>query len=513
MMLLHATGLTKRYGGVCALDDVDLSLSPGEILGLLGANGSGKSTLTSIVAGENRPDDGDVHVDGQPLRLGHPEHARKLGVVVAHQHPELAPDIPVWENVFLGAENTSSLRLLDNKTSRARAFSALSTLKADWDVGRLTGGLTAAEQQLVEIAKAMALNPRVLILDEPTAALASPEVAHLMVAIRKIAEAGTGVIFISHRMAEIEALCSRVQVLCNGKTAGHMEVRRALDVDRVLSWMSGGRGDNPAKDPAVPVRRENEGARTSRTGRVAGVPALRVQHLTVSHRIKDVSLEAYPGEILGVAGLQGHGQEELLDTIAGLLPCRSGTVELNGIRIDTGSPRRMIRHGVCLVPNDRHRQGLWLDHSVAFNLAQVGINFSPDPWRLRRKSIAAFVTRVVVQLRIKIGSIDAPVSTLSGGNQQKVVIGRWLQADTKVLLLSDPTKGVDIMARHEIYEAIRALAAKGTAVIVYASDTEELCSVCDRLIVMFEGGVVQQLLKEDISEARVTSALFGRGEA
>jgi ribose transport system ATP-binding protein len=219
------------------------------------------------------------------------------------------------------------------------------------------------------------------------------------------------------------------------------------------------------------------------------------------------------GEILGVAGLQGHGQQELLDALAGYRKLDGGEIALNGAPLTVRSPRHMIDAGVCLVPNDRHRQGLWLDHSVEFNLAQVAANFQSEPWRLRRQRMRRFVDFAVSRLRIKTADVRQPVRALSGGNQQKVVIGRWLERQVKVLLLSDPTKGVDVIARKEIYEAIGALTEVGAAAIVYASDTDELLAVCDRLIVMYEGRVVAQLEGPEMNEARVTSALFGRSAA
>jgi ABC-type sugar transport system ATPase subunit len=241
--------------------------------------------------------------------------------------------------------------------------------------------------------------------------------------------------------------------------------------------------------------------------------ALSARGLRAGARLRGVEFELRQGEILGVAGLQGHGQEELLDALAGYRKLDDGEITLDGAPIAVRSPRQMIDAGVCLVPNDRHRQGLWLDHSVEFNLAQVAANFQREPWRLRSASIRQLVDFAVKRLRIKTSDARQPVRALSGGNQQKVVIGRWLDRRIKVLLLSDPTKGVDVIARKEIYEAIGALTEAGAAAIVYASDTDELLAVCDRLIVMYEGRVVAQLEGPDMNEARVTSALFGRSAA
>ena len=513
MSALIAKGLTKRYGGVLALDGASLTLAAGEVLGLLGANGSGKSTLSGILAGDRKPDEGTIESNGAALVAGSPKAARAAGIAIAHQHPGLAPDLPVWENVFFGAEECHAGRFLDRPRMRERAMQLLESLRPGWDIEASAGSLTAADQQLVEIARALALAPRILILDEPTAALAAAEVESLMRVVRNLTARGTAVVFISHRMAEIEALCDRVMVLCNGRPVGELAVRGQLDERRVLEWMGGaaggaaaahvhdgklGRGDPSRDDAQRPV-------------------ALEVRGLRAGARLRGVDFALKRGEILGIAGLQGHGQEELLDALAGFRVPDAGQVSVSGPSgtktIVPHSPRQMIAAGVCLVPNDRHRQGLWLDHSVEFNLAQVDVNFQRDAWRLRRAPLRRFVDEVVGRLRIKTSDVRQPVRDLSGGNQQKVVIGRWLNRAIDVLLLSDPTKGVDVIARREIYEAIGALADAGTGVLVYASDTEELLAVCDRLIVMYEGRIVAELKGEEMTESRVTSALFGRNAA
>jgi ribose transport system ATP-binding protein len=516
MSLLTAQGITKRYGGVVALDDVSLELNAGEVLGLLGANGSGKSTLSSVLAGDNRPERGTLALDGVELAAGSPRAARAAGIAIAHQHPGLAPDLPVWENVFLGAEVCKAGRFLDQASARRRAGELLSSLRANWDLDSSATSLNAADQQLVEIAKALALEPRVLILDEPTAALAAAEVDSLIRVIRALAARGTAIVFISHRMAEIEALCDRVLVLCNGRHAGELQVGSQLDEARVLAWMGGVAGGAAAAHVHEGARRRPQrlaSASTAATSVTSYGVALRVRGLRAGARLRGVDFDLRHGEILGVAGLQGHGQEQLLDALAGYRKPDAGEITLDGLPLVPRHPRQMIEAGVCLVPNDRHRQGLWLDHSVEFNLAQVGANFERQAWRLQRPAMRRFVDDVVKRLRIKTSDVRQPVSALSGGNQQKVVIGRWLDRNVKVLLLSDPTKGVDVIARKEIYEAIGMLADSGAAVVVYASDTDELLAVCDRLIVMYEGRVVAQLEGSDMNEARVTSALFGRSAA
>ncbi|CAB3798403.1 sugar ABC transporter ATP-binding protein [Pararobbsia alpina] len=553
MTLLSVRNVTKRYGGVTALASVDLEIEAGHVLGLLGANGSGKSTLSGVISGETRPDEGSVLVDGQPLPRGTPRAARQAGIVIAHQHPGLAPDLPVWENVFLGAERCMSGGFIDRRAARREAADALETLRAGWDIDVPAGTLGAADQQLIEIAKALVLRPRLLILDEPTAALAAAEVDALIGMVKALAAQGTAIVFISHRMAEIEALCDSVVVLCNGKRIGQLEVGGSLDEARVLQMMggiAGGAADTDATPPEATVHlvatsatapgaraatsATTPGARaatapsdfaaTGSTRQAADVGAsstpaesrplvMTVRGLKAGRRLAGADLTLRRGEVLGVAGLQGHGQDELLDALAGFLPHEAGEVVLDGETIMPRSPRQMISCGVCLVPNDRHRQGLWLDHSVEFNLAQVRVNFDRHAWQLRRTELRTMVADVIDRLRIKTSNPRQPVRALSGGNQQKVVIGRWLDRDVKVLLLSDPTKGVDVIARKQIYQAIHALAESGVAILLYASDTDELLAVCDRLLVMYEGRVVSELEGPSMNEAQVTRASFGRSAA
>jgi ABC-type sugar transport system ATPase subunit len=302
-----------------------------------------------------------------------------------------------------------------------------------------------------------------------------------------------------------------------------MAVSERIDEAQVIAWMGGTGGGAAAahvhehahkQEVRASSLKRPEGALNS-TGDAAPEPALSARGLQAGARLRGVDFDVRPGEILGIAGLQGHGQEELLDALAGYRKLDEGHIKLHGAPLIPRSPRQMIAAGVCLVPNDRHRQGLWLEQSVEFNLAQVGVNFEKHAWRLQRVSIRRFVDDVVARLRIKTSDVRQPVRTLSGGNQQKVVIGRWLDArvNVKVLLLSDPTKGVDVIARKEIYEAVGMLADAGAAVIVYASDTAELLAVCDRLIVLYEGRVVAQLEGNDMNESQVTSALFGRSAA
>ena len=494
MSLLAAHGITKRFGGAVALDGAALDARAGRTLGLLGANGSGKSTLARIIAGEVGPDAGRILIDGQEVTHGSPQAAAARGIVIAHQHPSLAPDLPVWENLFLGAERCGPGGFVRRRESRRMARALLDGLGAQVDVDQPAGMLTAAGQQMAEVARALSRQPRLLILDEPTAALAAAEVSRLFAAVRGLTASGAGVIFISHRLQEVEDICDSILVLRNGRHVGAWDTAGRLDERRILELMTG----DPEAAPRPPARR------------TVGEAVLRLEGVRSSGTVRGVDLEVRRGEIVGLAGLQGQGQEELLEVIAGFRRLDDGSLLHRGERVAPRLPRDMIRRGVCLVPNDRHRQGLFMDRSVGENLGYVRVCLDRRPWRLPRPELRAFAEQAIRRLLIKTEGPGQPVSALSGGNQQKVVVGKWLAAEISVLLLSDPTKGVDVHARTEIYATLGELAAGGSAVLVFASDVQELLAHCDRILVMFEGRVVEVLAGAAMSERRVMAAAFGK---
>ena len=492
MSLLAAHGVTKRFGGVTALDGVELEAQPGRTLGLLGANGSGKSTLSKIIAGEIRPDAGRIVLGGQEVRLASPQDAAARGIVIAHQHPNLAPDLLVWENLFLGAEHCGPAGFVNRRASRRAARALLEELGAPIDVEQPAGMLSAAGQQMVEIARALSRKPRLLILDEPTAALATAEVARLFAAVRRLTGSGVGVIFISHRLQEVEDVCDAILVLRNGRDVGRWDTSGRLDERRILELMTG----DPEAVLRLPARRE------------IGEPVLRLQELRAG-KVRGANLEIRHGEIVGLAGLQGQGQEELLEVVAGFRHLEGGAIRHRGEDVWPRLPRDMIGRGICFVPNDRQRQGLFMDGSVGENLGYVRLSLDRRPWRLPRAELRAFAERAIRRLLIRTEGPGQAVATLSGGNQQKVVIGKWLAAGIDVLLLSDPTKGVDVHARSEIYATLGELAAQGSAILVFASDVQELLAHCDRILVMYEGRIVDELAGNAMSEQRVMAAAFG----
>jgi ABC-type sugar transport system ATPase subunit len=491
--ILAARGIVKRFGGVVALNGAEISLEAGRVGGLLGANGAGKSVLSAILSGEIQPDEGEMTFDGQPVSHPSPRAARDRGVVIAHQHASLVADLPVWENIFLGAERRGRFGLVDREDSRNAAAAVLARLSSKFDVDRLAGELSSAEQQLVEIARALLRKPRVLILDEPTASLAHAEVERLFGEIRKLAAEGVATVFISHRLAEVEAICDDLVVLRNGQTVGSWSIGAKLDNDRLLSLMLG--------DAEVAVH--------ERQVRDVGPVVLEAKGLAVTPRHDGATFALRRGEIVGLAGLQGQGQEEILEALAGDRRIAAGHLQVDGTDLSPRRPSDMIRHGVCLVPGDRHRQGLFIGQTIEENLDYPSACVRRRPWMMPFAEIRRRALEIIRRLGIKSSGPTQTVGALSGGNQQKVVIGKWLPLATKVLLLSDPAKGVDVNAKSEIFAAVEQLAAAGAGILLYASDFHELLGLCDRVLVVYDGRIVGEFAGDKMTEYNLLAASFG----
>ncbi|MFI1197806.1 sugar ABC transporter ATP-binding protein [Micromonospora sp. NPDC020750] len=518
-------GVTKRFGGVVALDGVDFEVRAGEVHALLGENGAGKSTLINVLSGVITDYQGEVAVGGTPVRFAGPAAAQAAGIATIHQELDLVPALSVAENLVLGREPRTWLRTLDQRAVVRTAREQLGQLGADIDPRRPVGSLRVGEQQLVEIARALSLDARVLIMDEPTAALADAEVQRLFATIDSLRARGVGIVYISHRMEEIEVVADRVTVLRNGAVAG---IARPGEVDRgqVISMMVGRAGESLFDAGAHP--HPDIGPQTvdgGDTGAEAGMddagraPLLAIDGLTVRPRNRRpgrsepaaVSLTVRPGEIVGLAGLMGAGRTELLETLFGAGPKgrRAGTVLLAGRPYAPRSPRAALRAGVGFVPEDRRGAALVLGHPVSRSIVLTALRTVTTAGVVRRRRERAAVRQKIAELLIKTPSPVAPVGALSGGNQQKVVFARQLLAEPRLLLLDEPTRGVDVGAKAEIYRLLRRLADDGMGILLASSELPELLGVCDRVVVLRRGRSVADLKTDCCTGEDILTAAMG----
>jgi ribose transport system ATP-binding protein len=481
---LRLTDVHKAFGGVRALKGVSLAVRAGEVHALLGENGAGKSTLMAIAAGSLAPDAGTVEIGGEPLTHTSPSAAQALGLAVVYQHPAIADDITVLENMLLAMPAGRRPRF---RAAERWAREQLDAVGARIDPLRRASDLSAAEHQLVEIAKALALEPRVLILDEPTAALGAAEVEHLFEQVRAIRARGTAVVYISHRIPEVTEISDRLTVLRDGEHMGTFPTAE-LNEDDILKLIVGRQIDAVFPDK----------------GHGAGDEVLHVSGLS-GEAFDDVSLSVRAGEIVGLAGVVGNGQQELIRALAGLEP-HTGTIRVNGREVRIANPVQARKAGIAFVPADRQREGVFGSLSVRENAAATSLESYARGGLVLPSAERAAVAAQSAALAVKTASPEAGVMTLSGGNQQKVVFARALLSEPDVLLCDEPTQGVDVGARVEIYALIRQLADAGKAVVVCSSDALELEGLCDRVVILSRGSVVAELTGDEITEERITGA-------
>jgi ABC-type sugar transport system ATPase subunit len=490
--VLEARGMHKRYGGVHALRGVDFELRGGEIHGLVGENGSGKSTLLRLLAGQLAPDAGRLALDGHEIRFADAARAMAAGIATVTQETTLVPDLSVAENIFLGPRKARSWHGIDWRRTRARARTILDTLELDLDPDVAVGRLRPDQQQMVEIARALSIDARVVILDEPTSSLPDDQVAALFAAVRRLRGHGVAVAFVSHRMGEVFELVDRVTILRDGSV---VETGAIGDYDRgrLIHLMIG---------------RELEELALQSAGRQAANPVLRVKDFSVPDRVHDVNLEIEKGEIIGLAGLVGAGRSALLDGLFGIEPTATGTIEIDGRPARPRHPLAAMRRGIGYVPADRKRLGLILDMSVRENLVMARTAHLARLRRPRRAELRE-VGQALEQFRIVTDSAANPVGRLSGGNQQKVVLAKWLATRPAVLLLDEPTRGVDVGAKADIYKLLDAIKASGVGILLSSSETPELRLLCDRIAVMYRGRITASLSREDATEARIAHYAMG----
>jgi ABC-type sugar transport system ATPase subunit len=487
--VLSVRGVVKRFGGVHALDDVDLELASGEIHAVVGENGAGKSTLMKVIAGLVAPDAGSVEIAGQAIEPT-PAAAQAAGVALVHQELSLVPSLSVAENIYLG-HLPRSLRVLRRARMNSAAAATLQSLDVDLDVEEIVERLSLAQRQFVEIAKALRLNPRILILDEPTATLTLPETEDLIALVKRLAEKGTAVVFVSHRIPEVFELCTSATVLRDGKRVKRVELASSSP-DQIVRLMV---GRDLEEDLAVAARNRPSGGYA---------PCLKISEL-VAPKVHSVSLEVGVGEIVGIGGLVGSGRTEFLRAAVGLDPRLGGTCELkrNGKAVRLRDYRHAIANGVAFVPEERRIDGLALDVSIAENIALPSVGDLSRHGLLRRRDVNRIGREAVTRLGIRSLSPDVPAGSLSGGNQQKVVLGKWLMRDVEALILDEPTRGVDVGAKAEVHRLIRDVADQGAAVLLVSSDLPELLSLADRIVVMRDGAVTGVLTREEASEQAV----------
>ncbi len=491
--LLEMRNIKKSFGATRALSGVSIDLHAGEVHALLGENGAGKSTLINILGGIVQPDSGTIVINGEPVgSFQDVQAARRYGIAVIHQEIVLVPHLSVAENIYLGREATTGIGLKDNKTIYKHAREIIDSLDLDLDVGRPVRELSTAQQQMVEIVKAISFNARIVVMDEPTSSLSLPEVARLFEIIRRLKENGVGIIYISHRLDEIFDISNRVTVIRDGAYIG-TKLTADTDHQELVKMMVG----------------RSLSAFYSRSFCAGKEPLLSVEGLSKRGVFEDVSFSVHKGEVLGFAGLVGAGRSEIMASLFGADDFDSGTIWFNGRKIRFRNTEEAIRHGLAMVTEDRKRTGLVLSNSVGFNLTLAALRSLAPGALVNSQRKNQMIDRFIGQLNIKTSSAWAAVSSLSGGNQQKVVVAKWLATQPKVLILDEPTRGVDVGAKHEIYSIIDELAKEGLGVLLVSSELEEILNLCDTVCVVRRGRLVRTLSRKELSQEAIMQYAAG----
>ncbi|WFU91137.1 sugar ABC transporter ATP-binding protein (plasmid) [Rhizobium sp. CC1099] len=497
--VLSIHGVTKHFGAVKALTDVDFTLERGEVHALCGENGAGKSTLMNIIAGVLQPSEGEIRVDGKVVRISSPAAAQSLGIGLVHQEIALCPDATVAENMFMAATNCRRAPFMNYRALERDAQAVMDRLAAI-DVRRKVADLPISSQQLVEIAKALTLDCRVLILDEPTAALTETETRQLFAIIRDLKANGISIIYISHRMAEIFSLCDRVTVFRDGRYVCTDHIAH-ITPDDVVRRMVGREITQLYPDKL-------------RADDASGEAILEADNIGDGERFHDVSFDLRKGEILGIGGLIGSGRTEIAEGICGLKSRSAGTVRLHGKAQSIRAYSDAVKAGIVYLSEDRKGSGVFLEMSIAQNISVPDLKSLTNPiGLLNRRAEAALAENFARRLGVRMGGIEAPVKSLSGGNQQKVALAKQLAVKPKVILMDEPTRGIDVGAKTEIHRLLRELARSGIGIIVISSEMPELLGLCDRVLVVREGRIAGELGVDEMTEEAVIRLASGVGTA
>ncbi|HYW45847.1 MAG TPA: sugar ABC transporter ATP-binding protein [Bryobacteraceae bacterium] len=505
MNILEASAVTKHFGGVAALRNASFSLRPGEVHALIGENGAGKSTLAKIIAGSVRPDSASIAIDGRPAAIRSPQDAQRLGIGIIYQELDLFRHLTVGENMVIGNLHFRESGWVDFRRMETFCRPFLDQVGLSGNVRRLAGSLSIARMQLLAIARALSMNARIILMDEPTSSLFDDAAERLFGLIRELKGRGVSIVYVSHKMDEIFRICDRATVLRDGETIATVEIG-ATTPDEIICLMVGrnltGRGAPSAAYPGTSD---------------PGDPLLAVDHLHTS-KLKDVSFQLRRGEVLGVAGLVGSGRSELGAALFGLDRIRSGAIRLRGSPLQPASPRHAMRSGIGLVPEDRRLEGLMMNMSVLENGTLAALPRMQSLGFLRAGQERRELAAASRQLALECASLQAPVATLSGGNQQKVLLARWLLLDPDVLFLDDPTRGIDVGAKQDIYRIIDELARAGKGIMLVSSELPELLRCCGRILVLCGGSLAavydaKEATQEKImaSAANLASAPEGAG--
>ncbi|MFC0401041.1 sugar ABC transporter ATP-binding protein [Paraburkholderia rhizosphaerae] len=491
--LKHAS---KSFGRVRALANGELVLWPGEVHALLGENGAGKSTLVKILAGVHQPDAGELSIDGTPCRFATPAEARDAGLAVIYQEPTLFFDLSIAENIYMGRQPVDRVGRIQYDAMRDEVDGLLASLGVDLRADQLVRGLSIADQQVIEIAKALSLNASVLIMDEPTAALSLPEVERLFAIVRKLRERDVATLFITHRLDEVFALTQHVTIMRDGAKVFDAPTS-TLTTEAIVAKMVG--RDLQTFYPKADV--------------TPGAVRLSVRGLTRIGVFKDISFDVRAGEIVALAGLVGAGRSEIARAIFGIDPYDAGEVRIGDKRLAPGRPAAAVRAGLALVPEDRRQQGLALELSIARNASMTVLGRLVRHGLIFTRSETQLAAHWGARLRLKADDPGAAAGTLSGGNQQKVVLGKWLATNPNVLIIDEPTRGIDVGAKAEVYGALSELVQNGMAVLMISSELPEVLGMADRVLVMHEGRISAEISRADASEERIMSAALGQSAA